>query len=97
MKKNRNAFFAESNMNFQGYNPMAANAPYQNINANSSFYAGAPQMPMIPNMDISELSERLAKIERQISRLDHRISNLESSTTKSTDDFESTTNNMYII
>jgi len=49
------------------------------------------------NMDFNEMAERLAKIERQISRLEHRISALEANTTKSTDDYESTTNNMYII
>ena len=97
MKKNRNAFFAENNMNFQGYNPMVANAPYQNVSANSSFYSGQMPMQMPMNIDFNEISERLAKVERQISRLDHRISTLESNTTKSTDDFESTTNNMYII
>lgn len=97
MRKNRNAFFAENNMNFQGYNPMVANAPYQNVSANSSFYSGQMPMQGPVNYDYNEISERLAKIERQISRLDHRISNLESNTMKSTDDFESTTNNMYII
>lgn len=95
MRKNRNAFFAENNMNFQGYNPMVANAPYQNVSANSSFYSG--QLPMPMNVDINETSERLAKIERQISRLEHRINALESNTMKSTDDFESTSGNMYMI
>ncbi|MBQ6840715.1 MAG: hypothetical protein IJO63_01180 [Bacilli bacterium] len=96
MRKNRNSFFAENNMNYQGYNPMVANAPYQNVSANSSFYSG--QMPMMPmGLDSNEVSERLAKLERQISRLEHRISALEGNLTKTTDDFESTTNNMYII
>lgn len=105
MRKNRNAFFAENNMNFQGYNPMVANAPYQSASSNSSFYSG--QMPMQNQMpgpmqmpianDFNDLSERIAKIERQINRLDHRINILEANTMKSTDDFESTTNNMYII
>ena len=97
MRKNRNAFFAENTMNFQGYNPMVANAPYQNVSANSSFYSGQMPMQNPLNMDFNEMAERLAKIERQISRLEHRISVLEANTTKSTDDYESTTNNMYII
>lgn len=99
MRKNRNAFFAENNMNFQGYNPMVANAPYQNVSANSSFYSGHSPIPgLIPaNLDFNELSERLAKVERQISRLDKRISTLEANTTKSTDDFESTSGNLYMI
>lgn len=92
MKKNRNAFFNESNMNYQGYNPMVANAPYQNAN---NPYAG--QMPMPINNPYSEWEERLAKIERQISRIEHRLSQLENASTKSTDDFESTTNNMYML
>ena len=97
MRKNRNAFFAENNMNFQGYNPMVANAPYQNVSANSSFYSGQGPMPTPFNIDFSEISERLAKVERQINRLEHRISNLESNTIKSTDDFESNSSNMYMI
>ena len=99
MRKNRNAFFAENNMNFQGYNPMVANAPYQNVSANSSFYSNQGPMPMQMPIasDYNDLSERLAKVERQISRLEHRLSAIEANSTKSTDDFESTTNNMYII
>ena len=97
MRKNRNAFFAENNMNFQGYNPIVANAPYQNVSANSSFYSGQLPMQMPMNVDMNEISERLAKIERQISRLEHRINALESNTMKSTDDFESTSGNMYMI
>lgn len=84
-------------MNFQGYNPMVANAPYQNVSANSSFYSGQLPMQMPMNVDMNEISERLAKIERQISRLEHRINALESNTMKSTDDFESTSGNMYMI
>ena len=91
MKKNRNAFFNESNTSFQGYNP--GFMPYQ-MNANSSFSAGNM---MMPNMAGNDYEERLAKIERQINRLDKRVSNLESSSIKSTDDFESQTNNMYMI
>ena len=95
MRKNRNSFFAENNMNYQGFNPMAANVPYQNVSANSSFYSG--QMPMPIGIDTNDYNERLAKIERQLNRLEHRIANLEGKTTKTTDDFESTNNNMYII
>ncbi len=98
MKKNRNAFFSENNMNFQGYNPLVANAPYQASSSNNMFYSG--QMPMMPNMPnnyLDEYSERLAKLERQVNRLEHRLNSLEANGTKTTDDFESTTNNMYII
>lgn len=95
MRKNRNSFFAENNMNFQNYNPLSANVPYQTANATNSFYAGP--MPMLPNSDINDISERLAKIERQINRLDHRITKLENMGIKSTDDFDSNANNMYMI
>ena len=91
MKKNRNAFFAENNMSFQGYDPMMQGMPYQNVQESSSFYAG--NMPIDNN-----IYERLAKLERQVSRLEHRISKLENNINiSSTDDYESTTNNMYII
>lgn len=90
MKKNRNAFFAENNMSFSGYDPMMGPMPYQNMQESSSFYAG--------NMPIDNIAQRLAKLERQVSRLEHRISKLENTTNiSSTDDYESTTNNMYII
>ena len=96
MKKNRNAFFAENNMNFQGYDPMMGNMPYQNMNQASSYYAGP--MPIANMNEGNDFSERLAKIERSINRLEHRISKLENkSNISSTDDYESTTNNMYII
>ena len=93
MKKNRNAFFSESNMNFQGFNPMYGNTPYQNANINSSFYSGMP--PMMNNY--SDTEERLAKLERQYNRLEHRINKLESGNYKSTDDFESNNGNMYML
>ena len=100
MRKNRNAFFAENNMNYQGYNPMMGSAAYQNATSSNSFYSG-PVMPnqMLQNqvMGYDDTAERIAKIERQINRLEHRISKLEANSTISTDDYDSTTNNMYIL
>ena len=96
MRKNRNAFFAENNANFEGYNPMFGNMPYQSASQSSSFYSGG-MMPNVMHMDNNEYSERLAKLERQVARLEHRISKLEASSAVSTDDYESTTNNMYIL
>ena len=88
MRKNRGAFF-ENNGSMPGMNP----GP-MGFQANSSFYSG-PNMPF--NNASSEIAERLAKIERSIQRLDARITKLEGLNVKSTDDFESTTNNMYIL
>lgn len=90
MKKNRNAFFNENNANFQGYNPMGVNMPYV-TSANSSFYAG--NMPIMQN----DFETRFAKIERQINRLEHRINNLEQKNVKTTDDYNDTSDNMYMI
>ena len=84
-------------LEYQGYDQMMPNMPmqYQNMSQNASFYAG--NMPGLMPAN-NEYSERLAKVERQISRLEHRISKLENNgNISSTDDYESTTNNMYII
>lgn len=91
MRKNRNSFFSENNMNFQGYNPMMPNMPYQNYNSSNAFYAG--NMPI----DTNDFAERLSKVERQLNRLEHRISKLENNVVQSTDEYDSVTNNMYMI
>ncbi len=91
MRKNRNSFFSENNMNFQGYNPLNPNMPYQNYNASNAFYAGN-----IPS-DMSDFAERLSKVERQINRLEHRISKLENGIVQNADDYDSNANNMYMI
>ena len=83
MKKNRNAFFAENNM--MNYNPMLGGG-YQ---ASNMYYSG----PMIGG-ELSDINERVSKIERSINRLDKRISKLEG-TSVTNDDIES--NNMYMI
>ncbi len=46
------------------------------------------------NPEISDINERISKIERSINRLDHRLSKLEN-TNNLNDDIES--NNMYMI
>lgn len=100
MKKNRNSFFAESS--YQSYNPnmnMNQNmggAPYQ---AASNYYYQGP----IPNnyntgSNGSDIESRLAKIERQLNRMDYRISKLENtSNIVSNDDYENNTTNMYML
>ena len=79
MKKDRNSFFQEYGMN--GYNNMMPNMmmPNQAFSANSSFYSG-PGMNYNPNMNnnmYSDIDSRLSKIERQLNRLETRISHLE--------------------
>lgn len=103
MRKNRNTFFSEANMNYSGYNPnmnMAANAPFQSASAYNSFYSGPnpnQNMPSMTNYAPSDLESRLAKMERQINRLEHRLSKLETNNTYISEDYESTTNNMYML
>ena len=84
MKKNRNAFFNDMNPMFQ--NQMMQNYPNMQM----------PNQMMPTNFNMQDIEERLAKIERQITRLDKRISKIES-TTISTDDFETNSNNMYML
>ena len=108
MRKNRNSFFAESN--YQAYNPnmnpnmnmggaMGATmgAPYQA--ASNYFYQG----PMPNNYNTqpngNDIESRLAKIERQLNRMDYRLSKLENTNTTiiSSDDIETNNTNMYML
>ncbi len=92
MRKNRGAFF-ENNGSMAGFNPGPMGFQANNY---SSFYSGPN--PMMNNMaGGQDIEERLAKMERSIQRLDARISKLEGLNVKSTDDFESSTNNMYML
>ena len=97
MKKTRNSFFQESN--YQSYNPnMAMNggAPYQT--ASNYFYQGPMPNNYNTNMNSNDIESRLAKIERQINRMDYRISKLENSNNViSSDDFEVNNSNMYML
>ena len=103
MKKNRNSFFTEANMSYSGYTPnmnMAPNnMPYQAGSSYNSFYAGPNMMntPMNQYNDTNSLDSRLAKMERQINRLEHRVSKLESAnTTYITEEIDSS-GNMYML
>ena len=102
MKKDRNAFFQNNSSssyfyptnNMMGTYPMATES-------NSNFYQGPAIMPMQTSYNqgndyMSELESRLAKIERQINRLDTRVSRLESESNLSNGN-EYTTNNMYMV
>ena len=94
MRKERNNFFHESGFN-QGYS-------YNNM---------MPQIPQMPQMEASssfymnqesgmytDTATRLARLERQVNRLDARISKLESnlSLVKQTDEIDNNSN-MYMI
>lgn len=102
MKKTRNSFFAESS--FQSYNPNmqvpqqipTQQGPYQ---ASSNYFYQGP-MPNNYNINngTNDIESRLAKIERQINRLDYRLSKLENSTNViSSDDYEINNSNMYML
>lgn len=104
MKKTRNSFFAESS--YQSYNPNIMNqapnpnvmnqAPYQT--ASNYFYQGPMPNNYNTNIMNNDIESRLAKIERQINRMDYRISKLENSnTTFTSEDFETTNTNMYML
>ena len=77
MRKNRNSFFTESNMNY------------------SNFQAPNIGMPYVDNSD--SIENRLAKIERQINRLNARVNKLESLNTTFLDDNIDTSGNMYML
>ncbi len=93
MKKNRNSFFAESN--FESFNPSMNGIPYQQ--ASNYYYQG----PMPNNYNINnmgnDIESRLAKIERQINRLDYRISKLESTKNIISSEEIDTNTNMYML
>ena len=95
MRKNRNSFFSESNMAYEGFNPNMPMNPYQSGSAYNSFYSG-PNPAMNNYQNTSEIDSRLAKIERQINRLEHRISKLET-TSSVIDEIDSNTTNMYML
>lgn len=98
MRKNRNSFFTESNMNYSNFQAQGAipqAMPYANANYNP--YQAQPNvgMPYIDNS--ASIENRLAKIERQINRLNARVNKLESLNTTFIDDNIDTSGNMYMI
>ncbi len=110
MKKDRNAFFNEANFSQSSYMG-APNMPvtngfnggmptYGGSQASQSFYSGpVPMNYNNQNMGgdyMSDLESRLAKMERQINRLDARVSKLESKGIVTTDNYDNTTN-MYML
>ena len=87
MVRNRNSFFQEAQFSQQSYMPgINYNMP---INASSSSYYSGP----VPNNNFDDYESRLSKIERQINRLDARISKLENKSLESID----INSNMYML
>ena len=105
MLRNRNSFFTESGGYNQSYfpnqGPLMNPSPYQSSSNYQSFYAG-PYPNQAPNQYNTnqnniyqdDYENRLAKIERQINRLDARITKLENATKVMTTE---TTNSMYMV
>ena len=87
----------------QGYQNPGVVIPPSGYNVNTQYQAyGQNLVPMPmqnPNMmpNNSDMESRLAKIERQINRLDHRISKLEANSNTIIDDYDSNTTNMYML
>lgn len=104
MRKSRNSFFSESS--FQSYNPNMSNMgamnqqpqamPFQS--ASNYYYQGPMPNNYNTNGAGNDIESRLAKIERQLNRMDYRISKLENGTNiSSTEDFEINNSNMYML
>ncbi len=101
-------YFNQTNIPTPNMNMNIANSPFT-TQAQSSFYAG-PVAPMnyntqsnmnantIPtvNYDYTDMESRLSKLERQINRLDARVTKLESTTLYPTEEIDTTTN-MYMV
>ena len=104
MKKNRNTFFQESQTSSFNYYPnpnqmnlISANMPTQASQSSQSFYAvPAPMYQQMPNSNYSDTEARLAKLERQVSRLENRLNKLETNGTNYIDEFDTSTN-MYML
>lgn len=105
MKKNRNTFFQEAQMSSYNYYPnpnmnlMSANMPTQASQSSQTFYAGpAPMMQNMPNSNTqyNDTEARIAKLERQVSRLETRLNKLEAGNAYISDDYDSSTN-MYMV
>lgn len=92
MKKDRNSFFSE----YSAFNNMQPNImmPNQIASANSNFYVG-PANNLNNNM-YSDIDTRLSKLERQLNRLENRVSILEGDS-NSNDDYNYSNNSMYMV
>lgn len=103
MKKDRNTFFTNYNAQSQSYIPNMQIpqpqmqmqpqqfGPYQSASTQSSYYAG-PDIAATNDID-----NRLAKIERQINRLDSRVTKLENAANMNIESNDPNYSNMYMI
>ena len=99
MLRNRNSFFQEASMSSASIMP---NMPYQmNYNmpvnagsASQSYYSGPVPNQQQNYNSLDDIDNRIAKLERQINRLDARISKLENSSKLESVDISS---NMYMV
>ena len=85
MLRNRNSFFQESSYAQQNFIPTMM--PYYSSGSQQS-YVGP-----YPNNNFDDYESRLSKLERQINRLDARITKLENKTIESVDN----STNMYML
>lgn len=104
MKKDRNAFFESSQFSSsytpQMMNPQMMNTnmmPYQSASNNSTFYSGPdPMMNTYPSNNLNnDYDTKLSRMERQIQKLDNRITKLEEASLKN--DETNITSNMYML
>lgn len=96
MKKNRNTFFQEST--YQSYNPMGNPNQVPFESGSNYFYQGPTPYNYNTNMMPNDIETRLAKMERQISRLDYRVNKLENAKNiVTTEEFDVTNSNMYML
>lgn len=92
MLRNRNSFFPETNIN--NVNPgIPQNMPGYQMPNNQPFYNQMPLNQQISNYN-EDIDSRIAKLERQINRLDARLSKLESASKIVNDDMSSS---MYMV
>ncbi len=109
MKKDRNSFFSEYNMNAYNTMPnqpmMPMNMVPNQVSSQSSFYSGpAYDTGMMQNPNQSnytqDIESRISKIERQINRIETRLNKLESEYNNNTivqSDTDIYKNNMYMV
>ena len=86
MLRNRNSFFSESSYAQQNYVPTMT--PYISAGSQQSYFGPYPN-----NNNFEDYESRLSKLERQINRLDARISKLENKQIESIE----TNTNMYML